>query len=211
MFDQQLFSRICACDCSFEELARFVKDIDKKEFDVDCPFEKYYSLDSILKAIEKNKKGTINGKYLAYWMNVFNWIIMGGFKIEDDNPINLKVFLIWQICDWLDSLSFFDWGGEYDLEKYKETFKTLDEIYQHCADCDAVFAQYGYNDDDVVVLVTNTQSSYFVKVYGELDFVKDNVVIKQVDIDYIKNQTEHLSQIGYIEMVYGLCNDADFE
>ena len=171
MFDKELFKKICEAECSIRELEDFVHDIDKKDFDLDCPFEKYYSLDRIISVIEKFQNSHISDKYLAYWMNAYNWIIMGGFKVDDDNNhISLKEFLMWLICDWLDGLSFFDWGGEFKLEKYKETFKTLNKVYLDRAECNAVFAPYGDNDD-VGVLVVNDKSSYFVVLYDELDYM----------------------------------------
>lgn len=107
MVEKKLFEKICEAKCSIKELEDFVRNIDEKDFDLDNPFEKYYDLDRIIAVIEKYQNGLINAKYLANWMNAYNWIMMGGFKIDDDdNHINLKELLIWLICDWLDSLSF---------------------------------------------------------------------------------------------------------
>ena len=83
MYNKELYKKIVYANCSFEELEAFVVDIDKKEFDIDNAFEKYYDLEKILFAISRYENNEINDKYLAYWMTAYNWIIMGGFKIDD--------------------------------------------------------------------------------------------------------------------------------
>lgn len=211
MFDKKLFKKICEAECSINELEDFVRDIDEKHFDLDCPFEKYYSLERIIAVIEKFQNSQISDKYLAYWMNAYNWIIMGGFKVDDyNNHISLKKFLMWLICDWIDSLSFFDWGGEFELEKYKETFRTLNKVYMDCAECNAVFTPYGDNDD-VGVLVVNEKSSYFVVLYDESDNVNCEYDIRQSDIDSIKDEIKRLNKIGYTRLAYGECDYENFE
>lgn len=88
-------------------------------------------------------------------MNAYNLDYYGLFKINDDNShINLKESLMWLICDWLDSLSFFNCSGEFELKKYKQTFRYLNRVYLDCAECNAVFTPYGDNGD-VGVLVVN--------------------------------------------------------
>lgn len=212
MFDEKLFKKICYAECSDKELENFTRDIDKKEFDLDCPFGKYYNLERIVTVIEKYQNNQISNKYLAHWMNAYSWIIMGGFRVDDDNNhIDLKEFIMWLICDWLDSLSFFDWGGEYELEKYKDTFTTLNLIYRDCAKCDAMFAPYGNNDDDVCVLVVNEKSSYFVLLYDEIDYINNICDMRHSDVDSIKNEIERLNKIGYKRLAYGIYDYDDFE
>lgn len=211
MFEKKLLEKICEAKCSIKELEDFVYNIDKKDFDLDYPFEKYYDLNRIITMIEKYQNNLISAKYLAYWMNAYNWIIMGGFKIEDnDNHITLKRFIICLICDWLDSLSFFNYCGEYELEKYKESFKSLNRVYLDCAECSAVFTPYG-NNDDICVLVVNEKSSYFVVLYDELDYVNSKCDIRLSDIDSIKDEIKRVNKIGYTRLAYGIFNNKDFE
>lgn len=58
MYDKDLYNKIINASCSFEELEKFVIKIDKKEFDLDNAFEKYYDVERILYAIRRyeNKK-----------------------------------------------------------------------------------------------------------------------------------------------------------
>ncbi len=210
MVEKKLLEKICEAKCSIKELEDFVHNIDEKNFDLDNPFEKYYDLDRIIAVIEKYQNGLINAKYLANWMNAYNWIMMGGFKIDDDdNHINLKELLIWLICDWLDSLSFFDCCGEYELEKYKESFRSLNRVYLDCAECNAVFTPYGDNDD-ICILVVNEKSSYFVVLYDELDYADSKCDIRQSDIDSIKDEIKRVTKIGYTRLTYGIFDNKDF-
>ena len=201
MFNKSLFDRICNVTCSFDELQDFVADINKKEFDLDNAFKKYYDVNKILLAIEKYQSQEIDAKYLAYWMNAYNWIIMGGFdQGQWEEGLTLKEFLIWTIVDWIDGLSFFDIGFHHDLEKYKTVFKVLDSVLQDLDDCTAVFTENSY-DDNTIVLITNDNAKYFIKVYGDLD--DDGLLdCEKVEFDDLTNKVEELRQLGYQELKY---------
>ena len=209
MYNKELYKKIVCANCSFEELEAFVVDIDKKEFDIDNAFEKYYDLEKILFAISRYENNEINDKYLAYWMTAYNWIIMGGFKIDEkDNLITFKEWLEWEICDWLDSLSFFDDSEEwYNLDDYKNSLKVLDMIYRNSNDWDKVFAhtdEFGDNEDDVVALISNAKTKEFVKIYGELDYRNLEVKFAQVEPNELEKEIDRLNGNGYRELRYGL-------
>ena len=85
MFDKNLFEKICNLSCSLKELKCFCSRIDKKEFDTDNAFSKYYSLDTVLRCIQLCQDKRISGQYLAYWACAYNWIIMGGFKGKEND------------------------------------------------------------------------------------------------------------------------------
>ena len=206
MYNKCLFEKICNVSCSFAELEKFVSDMSKEEFDLENPFEKYYNVEAIISAIEKYQSNQISTSFLAYWMNAYNWIIMGGFKIDNsDESISLKEFLIWTISDWLDSLSFFNWGEEYyNLEDYKNTYRVLDSFWKDIGQCEAVFAEDGYNDDDVVVLITNNNSKSFARIYGELDYNNEAIDFEKVEPSCLENRAKQLNDSGYKELKYNL-------
>lgn len=215
MYNKKLFEKICNVTCSFEELETFVIKIDEKEFDLNNPFKKYYDLKIILYAIQRYEKKEIDDKYLAYWMNAYNWIIMGGFKIEPkDNSFTFEEWLEWEICDWLDSLSFFDVSREcYNLEDYKNSLAVLDKIYRNANDWDRVFAHTDeYNEDDVVVLAYNKKSKEFVKIYGELEAsCLDclDVKFQKIELDELEKQVEILRKTGYQKLKYGTWDEEE--
>ena len=134
MFDKAMLEKICSLKCTCDELKRFNSKIEKREFDVDNCFEKYYSLGSILKCIQLYKDKRITAKHLANWCNAYDWIVMGGFKgkANDENEKNIDVasILIWDISNWLDGLSFFD-PEFHDLDEYIANFRVLDSIYKN--------------------------------------------------------------------------------
>ena len=214
MYNKELFEKICNVTCSFEELTSFIIKIDKKKFDLDNPFEKYYDLKKILFAIQRYEKKEISDRYLAYWMNAYDWIIMGGFKIKTkDNSITFKKWLEWEISDWLDSLSFFDDSDDwYNLEDYKNSFAVLDKIYQNRGDWDRVFAhtdEWGDNDDDVLVLAYNEKLNEFVKLYAHLDYLQLDVKIPRVELDEIEKKIQKLQEKGYQELKYGTWDEEE--
>ena len=207
MYNKEMFEKICNVTCSFTELESFVIDMSKKEFDLDSPFEKYYDAQTILHAIHRYEKGEVTDKYLAYWMNAYGWIIMGGFKIEaKDNSITFKEWLEWVITDWLDSLSFFDETEEwFKLDKYKKAFTVLSKVYCKIKDWNSVFSEKegSYNEDDVVVLAYNDKAKEFVKIYGELDYYRLDVQFQRVEPDELEKQVEELKKKGYQQLKYG--------
>ena len=214
MFNKDLFDKICNVNCSFEELEQFVVEMHKKEFDLDNPFEKYYSVDRVISAIEKYQSKQVGAKYLAYWMSAYDWIIMGGFKIGyAENGISLKEFVIWEIADWLDGLSFFEDSDDwFDLEKYKTVFKVLSRVFEDIDDCEAVFAQTGSDgeeydeedddDDCVVVLAVNNVQKYYIKIYGQLNFTDIKTNFSQIDFAELNRKAENLQKNGHTELKY---------
>ena len=210
MFDKALFEKICHVTCTWDELKRFNSKIDEKEFDIDNCFEKYYSLDPILKCIDLYKNKRITDKHLAYWCNAYNWIIMGGFegKANDEKEKNVDVatILIWDISDWLDSLSFFD-AKYHDLDMYIGNFRILDSIYKNHKKWE-IFYSFGtdtYDDyepvNDISVLFINkTKNVYYTLASDGCDFkecVLDEELTETQDIGTIISD---LKAKGYKEL-----------
>ena len=212
MFDEQLFKKICDVSCDWGELQKFVTNIDKKEFDLDNAFKKYYKVEKIVCAIEKYQSKKINAKFLAYWSNAYDWIINSGFKIENnDKSISLKEILIFEISDWLDSLSFFDDSDDwYNLEEYKTAFRVLDSVLQDIDNCEAIFAVDADEEDedddyyahDVAVLIKNVNAKYFITVYTDCIYPDDNVLFTKVPLTELENQATQLLKQGYRELQY---------
>ena len=210
MFDKALFEKICNVTCTFVELKRFNSKIDEKAFDTDNCFRKYYSLDSILKCIQLYRDKRITDKYLAYWCNAYNWIIMGGFKgkenDEKEKDIDAATILIWDMSDCLDSLSFFD-AEFYDLNEYISNFRILDSIYKNHKKWEKF---YSFNTDtydndepinDINVLfVSKTKNVYYTLASDGCDFKKyvlDKELTETQDIDTIISD---LKTKGYKEL-----------
>jgi len=219
MFDKELFKKICDVSCEWGELEKFVIHIDKKEFDLDNAFDKYYKAENIIHAIEKYQAKEIDAKFLAYWANAYDWIIMSGFKIEsDDRSVSLKELLTFEVSDWLDSLSFFDDGEEYyNLEEYKNVFNVLYSVLQDVDDCEAVYALDADEDDevseyyehDVEILIKNDNAKYFIKVYTDCIYPDDNVLFPRVSPEELENQATRLQNQGYRELSYVIYADEE--
>ncbi len=216
MFDKALFKKICDVSCEWGELEKFVTNIDKKEFDLDNAFKKYYNVEKIVCAIEKYQAKKIDAKFLAYWSTAYNWIIMSGFSIDNgDKSVSLKELMIYEISDWIDGLSFFDDSEDlYNLEEFKTTFKVLDSVLQDIDNCKAIFAidededdDYDYYVHDVEILIKNDDAKYFIKVYSDCIYPDDNVLFPQVSLKELDNQATKLLKQGYRELKYGTCDD----
>ena len=208
MYDKLLYEKILECKCSYDELKNFNKDIDKKEFDQEDAFIKYYSLERVLYAISRYEKKEVDDRYLASWMNAYNWIIMAGFKSEQEGEITFQDWIVWEISDWLDSLSFFDDSDDwYNLLDYKNSFIIIDKIYNNASDWTAVFAhtkEWGDNDDDVVILAISQKNKEFVKMYGTLDYLNNKVDIEKITVKQLKAEMKILKNQGFTQLKYGL-------
>lgn len=212
MFNQELFNNICAGVCTFEELKSFVTKIDEKEFDLNNAFEKYYSLERILCVIDKYKAKQINDKFLAYWANAYNWIIMSGFKVSYHNEKSIyskKEIVVDEISDWLDSLSFFDDDEElFDIDNYVEVFSTLDEIYKNIQEWELHYAptnEFCDEPGDMWILFTNPKKGRYLKIFydGFGDYTIENQEPwTENDID---KAIQSLKANGYQKMPYGKC------
>lgn len=204
MFDKDLFDRICNVTCSWDELKKFVTNIKKKEFDPDTPFEKYYHIDRMICAIEKYQAKEIDAKFLAAWMNAYNWIIMGGFKIKkQDKSVSIRDFLIAEITDWIDSLAFFD-GNEdiYNLKEYKKRYQVLDSVLQDLERCSGEYAPLGYDNHGIIVLIVNDTAKYFIKIYGDLAYEKITINFEQTAAIMLADRERKLLDAGYKELKY---------
>ena len=214
MYNKELFDKIINATCTFEELETFVINIDKKEFDLDKAFEKYYNVERILYAIRRYENKEIDDRYLSYWMNAYNWIIMAGFKIEsENNEISFQDWVVWEISDWLDSLSFFDDSDEwFNLEDYKNSFIIIDKIYKNLNDWKCLFAhtdEWGDNEDDVVLLAVNYKAKELVKMYGNLDYLNEVVKIDRIELEEVEKEIERLKKQGFVELKYGLFDEIE--
>ena len=189
-----------------EELKTFVNDIDKKEYDIDNAFEKYYDLERILYAIRRYENKEVNDQYLSCWMTAYNWVIMAGFKTEQENrEIVFKDWLVWQISDLLDSLSFFENSDEFfNINDYKNAFIIMDKIYKNINDWECVFAhtdELGDNEDDVVLLVVNDKTKECVKMYGNLDYLNEEVKIDKIEFYEMKKEIKQLKRKKFNELI----------
>ena len=209
MFDKEIYEKIFTVSCTFEELENFVIGIDKKEFDLDNAFQKYYSLVCILSAIQKYKTKQISDTFLAYWANAYNWIIMSGFKVsyhEEKNNRIIKEIIIDEICEWLDSLSFFDEEEEmFDIENYINAFSTLDKIYNNINDWEFEYAptnEFCDENGDIWLLFINTKESLFLKLLHEDrgDYSVENQ--EPWSEDDIDKAIQSLKANGYKKMPY---------
>ncbi len=178
MFDKNMFEKICKLKCSIDELKSFNKSISRKEFDLDNPFEKYYALDTILNCIRLYQDKIVSAKFLEYWTNAYNWIIMGGFRgkasDETERTVTIDSILIWQISDWLDSLSFFDGDESFlTLDDYKKAFRSLDSIYRNYSKWKVFYSFTGekYDDgtpvQDICILLANDKKRIYTCLYSD--------------------------------------------
>ena len=206
MFDKKIYEKIYTVSCTFEELRNFLSGIDKKELDLDNAFQKYYSLDCILSAIQKYKAKQITDKFLRNWAYAYNWIISAGLKFQSKTNHKIKEIIAFEISDWLDSLSFFDEDEEVcDIEKYINVFSTLDKIYNSINDWEFEYAptnEFCDENGDIWVLFINIKERLLLKLFHEWrgDYSVENQ--EPWSEDDIDKAIQSLKANGYKEMPY---------
>lgn len=217
MITKELIEKVVCAECLKEEMSQVLnflqnrKNYEGLEF-LKNSFEKYYNLARIINTIRKYENKEIDDRYLAYWMCIYNWIIMAdewaNVPIEE---ITFKTWVVWEISGWLDSLSFFDDSDDfYNLEEYKKTFEVLDKIYNNLEGWNRVFAhtdEWGDNDDDVVVLTFNDKTKEFVRIGSQLDYLNNKVAFERVELDELKRRVDALKKLDYKELEYGVWHD----
>lgn len=129
---------------------------------------------------------------------------MGGFKIEsENNEMSFQDWVVWEISDWLDSLSFFDDSEDwFNLEDYKNSFITIDKIYKNLNDWKCLFAHTDEEDDDgdAVLLVINYKTKEFVRIYRNLDYLNEVVKMDRIELDQAEKEIERLKKQGFVEL-----------
>lgn len=186
--DFGLIKKVCDLTCTEEDVDRNQTTI---HYDTEYAFKKYYSLKTIIGAIDKYLSGEWSDKMLRNWACVYSWILSCGF---DDNlkenltPLEnfLKEFIVYD----LDGVSFFEeyyYQNEGEnpkkvVEGWKEIYEIIDHILQTSSDwkgCSAFFEiedevdedEYDENDEDefedsfsnsYIMLVNNKLKEYAI-------------------------------------------------
>lgn len=204
MFNNENFVKICNMNCTLEELEKFNMDIDNIEYDYDNSFQKYYDVNLILSAVEKYQNGVISDRFLAYWANAYNWIIMAS-EWKNENTFAFKQYIQSEISEMLDSLSFFDEIEKeyYNLKSFKRDFIFLDDVYNHLDDYDVYFrpltGEYFY-DHDVNIVAVNRKTKKFIKFnYAVLKHEDSNINAEELDIHKMTKMVKELKSQGYVE------------
>lgn len=208
MYNKEEFDKIIKGTCPFDELEAFVSDIHQKEFDTDNAFEKYYNIQIILSVIQRYENKEIDDEYLSCWMHAYNWIIMAGFKTESENKeFSFHDWVEWEISNWLDGLTWFDDStDEFNIEEYKNSFIIINKIYENLNDWDCLLAhtdECGELEDIVALLAINYKAKEFVKMYGDLSYLDEDVEIEKMEFDELKKKIEQLKLQGFSELRYG--------
>jgi|GEM_PF-2572559 len=139
--NQNLYQKVCDVTCSDKELTELSATLSSTEFDLNHPFEKYYSLATITKAINKYLSGEITDTYLSQWMNAYNWLISANTQTEpNDEKYTLQEYLQFEISNTLDTLSFFTESEFEDTNKTTPDFLKNPKAYLN--NCLAAFKYY---------------------------------------------------------------------
>ena len=206
MYNKNLYNKMINCECSFDELAEFSVNMSvKKDFDFDDSFNKYYNLDKILMAIEKYLNKTINAEYLAYWANVYNWILMASYFFNDNYSNSFKQLLRNSISWELDALSFFDSENEKqdkkNLKKFIVDFKILDYLYNKINNLMIYYASYKDEFDQTIIKVLFVDEKTNVFHVLETDnFIPEKNVGTKIEINELKGKVLNLSKQKFKKM-----------
>lgn len=170
--DYSLIKRVCDLSCTEEDVIRPQTTI---KYDNEYPFKKYYSVKTIIGAINKYLTNEWSDRMLAHWACVYCWVLCGGFDKNLKEELNsFEQFLV-DVLTWdLDGLSFFDEStieeGRQGLECRINFYKDLDHIWKTREKWRCIYAMVGecaeFNGDQYVVLVNDATREYMI-VYSD--------------------------------------------
>ncbi len=218
MFDTAMFDKICSVKCSEGELKNFVRGLNRREFDMDNAFDKYYRVETVIKCIELYKSGEISDRIFAYWACAYNWIVMEGFKGKDNDEnekdVSLKTVIRWEISDWLDSLSFCDSYDKseflLDIDDYAYALRMMDSLYKNADDLRAFYSytymKYDDGEDfgDIYILLINDKSREFIIFENDFcDFRKCTLHATLCEEEILNQTMRDLGNAGYKEIKLG--------
>lgn len=215
MYDQSLYQKVCNMTCSEQELTTLSSQLSVTDFDLDHPFEKYYSLSTIEKVINQYLDGKITDHYLAHWMNTYNWMISAAAQDEtNDAKYTLQEYIQYEISDTLDALSFFD---ETDFENIDadtpksyqspkaylidclERFKYYDSIYQNLNNFEIyyqIISEKG-QDDILEFLCLNHSNKTYLFLDIDIYSKGDQIAATRLTATELDTKVQDLKKSGY--------------
>ena len=208
MFDEKLYEKILSLECSEDELYAISPKLSVMEYDTAEPFDKYYSFDRVRECIRKLNAGDWSVEAAAHWVNVYNWIVMGGFKTEDydedKKEISLTTLIRYEISDWLDGMSFMDGVYSPPVELYLEALTRLDGFYRERADWDGFYTFTGnrYSDggemDDIYILLINEKKKQLILSRNDgCDWASNKPALSIVGRKVFKEKIGEYKALGY--------------
>lgn len=201
MYDVELLWQLINCRLSIEDIRAFFMPY-KQEYDIDCSFDKYFKLSAIQHAIALYRANEISAEYLSCWASVYGWILLATLW-SSKGDMTLKDILVYNIGEWLDSVSFFD-GNEVSYESdYLDNFysdvKEYFSIYSNIENWKAYYVlDDSYVDacEEVVVLLFNDIEKLYIKMEG---FANEKIRQTEFYINDVqfKNKEKELLSSGY--------------
>ena len=165
MSDMTLIEKVCNLTCTKKEVSINPETVN---FDLVNPFKKYYSIATLKGGLEKYLAGEWDAQHLSYWANLYDWILIGGSRLEiEDDLTSLEEFLC-DVITWnLDGLSFFQEGDkDFDIGAALDFYDTFDHIWQTRGEWRASYAMIGkyaeINGEQYVALINDARKEYII-------------------------------------------------
>lgn len=195
MFEKELIERVCNLTWTKEDIAR---DITTIKYDPEFPFEKYYSMQTIIAAINKYLSKEWDDKMLSHWACIYNWIIRGGFyENRKENFNSFETFLV-DVISWdLDGLSFFDeeheFEGAFELDKRIAFYENFDHIWQTRGQWSCFYALVGE--------LTEENGSQYVLIFN--DNTKEYMILccDHIENGYQDERIHFIENKAFMELV----------
>ncbi|MCM1260758.1 MAG: hypothetical protein NC182_06475 [Prevotella sp.] len=209
MVDKELIEKICNVTATSDEINISTTSL---HYDKEKPFEKYYEVKMIKKAIDKYLNKEVTDCYLASWANLYNWIINGGFskrtmkRLYKENII--QQIIKSEIFNYLDALSFFseDDLEEDDQEEYDfHTYEMLDQILQTIEEWRGMYtpieSAYG-NCNQYILFINEKRGQYFTMYSGYLDNKMNRGNMIKINKKEFEQKIKELDKLQYEYLIY---------
>ncbi len=213
---KDLYNQLFSFTLPDDKLSSLCSSITDLKLDNNNSFERYYNVNLILSAIEKYENHEISDHYFANWCMFYNWILMAS-SWEDKQIVckNIQdefrnIFIVEEISNLLDSLSFFEEGDKkyFNLKKYKNWFKYYDKYYQEANDLEIFSFDISIVQEDeigtIYLAINHDQKEFSIlKDFYDDDENTDIQTTKNALLS-IKEKTTQLKQNNYKEIITSL-------
>ena len=211
MQKKALFDKISSVECSLDEIKEAVRVIKSDGVGTKTPFRDYYRIEAHLKCIELYEHGFATAEFVSKWAYAYGYLVTDGFKNYESNgaqdTVTLKDVLHWELCDWLDALSFFKYGeSDTAIKKHKKTVSRLYAIYTRPEAWKVYYSHDHELLDDAtptgaayVLLVNEGKKKYIQMLSEAVDFLECSFIGATLTDD-VDDVIKELASSGYSEL-----------
>lgn len=198
MNDKELYQGIVNVNCPFMILRLYLR---KEDYQWKSSYADYFSVKTMLRAIEKYLSGEIDEKYLRRWAQAYYNLVEDGFE-NIDGKSTLTKELMGYFRFYLLGLQSYEEKGNVWLSatQLKRAITKFGRLLHDVDDCRAVYARKRAREKCGRLLIVNDKSKYYaIAPYSGGRYDEDEEFTRISNYKLNKHITQLLKQ-GYTKL-----------